>query len=247
MMINILKNDNKFTQLCFLGDIHGEFNIVKMKVKQFDLRNSVVFQVGDFGIGFNPKQEKEFVGRLNKFLRLRDCFLYVIRGNHDNPSVFDGTQQFSNIIFVPDWTILELNVNDKDERIFCFGGAISIDRVLREQEKLGWWPEEIANFNDDLVDDVTNITLIATHTSPEYAEPYMLTNIVYKFAANDKKLIDDLKKERREMTYMFTRIMENNVDTLRAHYYGHFHYSAVNEYKGIILKLLSIDELCSSS
>lgn len=246
-MINILKNDNKFAQLCFLGDIHGEFNIVKMKVKQFDLRNSVVIQVGDFGIGFNHKQEKELMGGLNKFLKLRNCFVYVVRGNHDNPSVFDGTQQFSNIIFVPDWTILELNVNDNDERIFCFGGAISIDRVLREQEKLGWWPEEVANFNDDLVDDVTNITLIVTHTSPEYAEPYMLTNIVYKFAANDKTLIEDLKKERREMTYMFTRIMENNADTLRAHYYGHFHFSAVNEYKGIILKLLSVDELCSSS
>ena len=47
------------------------------------------------------------------------------------------------------------------------------------------------------------------------------------------------------MTYMFDRIIENNIDILEKYFYGHFHYSDNIQYKGITMKLLNINQICS--
>ena len=243
-MIKTIKHDIAFEQLLKLGDIHGEFGIVKNHIKNYDLYNSAIFQVGDFGLGFNPKMEAHNLKILNQFLKTRNCYLYAIRGNHDDPAFFNNEFMFSNIFLVDDWTILELNVDDKIESIFCFGGALSIDRMQRKAYNSGWWPDEVPKFNVDLSPMVKNITQIVSHTAPEWTEPYFFNKIVYDFAVGDPTLLEELTKERREMTYMFDIIYENNIDTLAEHYYGHFHFAHVGEYKGVKLRLLNVNELC---
>ena len=66
----------------------------------------IIFSCGDFGVGFgynNPREEKKEhkkLSILNDFLNKRNIFLYVVRGNHDNPIFYDGNHNFSNIIFM---------------------------------------------------------------------------------------------------------------------------------------------------
>ena len=89
-----------------VGDIHGEFDMLRNKIKYYDLDNVILFQVGDFGVGFNYNnpvnilKENRQLLNINKFLKKRNIFLYVVRGNHDNPLFFDGMHNYTNIIFM---------------------------------------------------------------------------------------------------------------------------------------------------
>lgn len=253
MELKILRDENRtFTNLLFLGDIHGNFNLVDYLLKQRDLKDTIIIQVGDFGVGFKPKQERHVLKILSLRLARNNNVMYAIRGNHDDPAFFTNEWIGENICLVDDWTILELNIDGEYQRIFCFGGAISIDRLDRKkfEEKWKtkeWWPDEIAKFNDELVGQVKDIDIIVTHTAPEWCEPYMFNGLVYKYAAEDLHLLENLQHERRQMSYMFDVIYDNNRDTLKKHYYGHFHFKATGEYKGVITKLLDVGDLCSNS
>lgn len=240
--IDYVRDQRKYRMMNLLGDIHGNFGLIKY----YAMNDSVLIQVGDFGIGFNTRHEKHMLAEVNYKLREKNCFVYVIRGNHDDPEYFDNTSFMSNIFFVDDWTILELDVDDRQERVFCLGGALSIDRLRRTQGK-DWWIEEKVVFDDLLVPSVKDITQVVTHTSPEWCEPYFLSSLVNDFAKDDPTLKDELFAERRGMSYAFDTIYDNNKETLRNHYYGHFHFSAVGEYKGVRTKLLNIGEICSNS
>lgn len=248
-MIQEIKHDKRYKDLLFLGDIHGNFKILKYFIRHYKLNGVAIFQVGDFGVGYNPKQETHELNMLNMFLQENDCFLYAIRGNHDDPACFNNQWMFSNIFLVDDWTVMEMDVEDTVERIFCFGGAISIDRK-RSQEEMKicgtprWWPDELPKFNDDLNDLVKDITICVSHTSPIWAEPFGFNDLVYEFAKGDGGLLDDLIRERRMMTYLFDDVYENNKETLKSHYYGHFHFAKLQDFKGVKLRLLNINELC---
>jgi len=250
-MIKEVKHENVYNEISFLGDIHGNFKLIKQYIRQYHLKFNAIFQVGDFGLGYNPKQERHELNMLNDFLVENDCYVYAIRGNHDDPAFFNNEWYCSNIFFVDDWTVLEFNVGGNMERIFCFGGAISIDRKRSQEEsvivgKPRWWAGELPQFNDKLNDLVKNVTICVTHTAPNWAEPLGFNELVYHFAKDDPSLLDELIRERRMMTYLFDDVFENNKDTLRAYYYGHFHYASLQDYKGVKVRLLSIGELCPS-
>ncbi len=253
MELKVLRNDKRtFGNLLFLGDIHGNFNHVDYLLRQRNMKDTVVVQVGDFGVGFKIKQEMHTLKILASKLAKNNNVMYAIRGNHDDPSLFDNGWIEDTICLVDDWTILELNVENHYKRIFCFGGAISIDRLDRKEfeEKYNtkeWWPGETARFDDGLTDQVKDVDIIVTHTAPEWCEPYIFSPLVYKYAAQDLHLLENLQNERRQMSYMFDVIYDNNRETLKKHYYGHFHFKSTGEYKGVITKLLNVGELCSDS
>ncbi len=37
-----------------LGDIHGKWDIINNWIDKFEIKDSYIIQVGDFGIGFYP-------------------------------------------------------------------------------------------------------------------------------------------------------------------------------------------------
>ena len=39
-------------KLMYLGDIHGNFNLIHQYVKMYDIKDAHIIQVGDFGVGF---------------------------------------------------------------------------------------------------------------------------------------------------------------------------------------------------
>lgn len=240
-----------------LGDIHCNFSVIAIWIKENQITNTIIVQVGDFGIGFANSQA-DVIQQLDNLLIETRNILYVIRGNHDNPSCFTGN---SNVIvsiynrlgevdctdlqhtirnlkathLLPDYTVLDIN----DEKWLFIGGAISIDRKARV---LGtsYWMDEVFVYDEAKVSSLTGIDRVVTHSSPDFCPPVKLTPIVYSFAKHDNLLISELLRERKLFSEMFATLQINN--KLKGWYFGHFHqhshiYHGATEFIG-----LDIDE-----
>ena len=136
-MINLLKF-NVETTFC-VGDIHGEFKALISNIKKYDLKNCLVICCGDIGLGFEkPQHYKDIISKLNRLCLQRNVYIVFIRGNHDDPSYFDGVViNYSNVIAVSDYTVVQVYKSEDIEQttpchsILCVGGATSIDRTYR--------------------------------------------------------------------------------------------------------------------
>ena len=245
------------TKLMFLGDIHGNFNIIHKYVKLYSIEDTHIIQIGDFGVGFNTiEKEKRMLEMYNPILVKNNVHVWAIRGNHDYKPHFDNDPfSLSNIHLIPDYTVLELC----DKRILCIGGAVSVDRNWRytklqkqgifENQTLGkesWWPDETFVLDKDKLSEMKDIDIVVTHTAPHYCEPDntfgfgpFVEGIVRE--TGDTELKTDLNVERQQMTDAFTIIKMNN--NITHHYYGHFHKTDVMDYDGIKHRLLNVNEL----
>lgn len=244
------------TRLLFLGDIHGNFALIHQYVTKYDIKDAIIIQVGDFGVGFNfLSKEKRLLEMYHHVLVKNNVTVYAVRGNHDYKGYFDNDPfELSNIKLVPDYTVL--NINDKN--ILCIGGAVSVDRVLRytKCQKNGdfttilgneqWWPDETFVFDEGRLKGFRNIDTVVTHTCPHYCHPDntngfgpFVQNMIDE--TNDLELKTDLMVERNLLTQAFAILKENNKIT--NHYYGHFHRNHLTEFDDIKHRLLGIGEL----
>lgn len=245
-------------RLMYLGDIHGNFNIISQYVNRFDIKDTYIIQVGDFGVGFKSLvKETRQLEDINTTLSKRNVFLYAIKGNHDKPSYFENDPfGFSNIKLVADYTVLNL----AGKNILCIGGAISIDRTDRYTKKQRegifdvtngneeWWPNEEFNYIDEKLVNLRDINIVVTHTSPDYCWPDNSNGfapIVNDYAKRDTDLKMALLDERRKMSMAFHTIKMNN--DIEFHYYGHFHKNIVTEMHGTKHRLLGVGELWEES
>ncbi len=221
----------------YLGDIHGNFNqLIGWMHQNKDRENCYLVQVGDFGIGFKPKFEHHELKNISKKLKNKNHTVLVIRGNHDNPEYFDGNHDYDNIKFLPDYTVMNLNGYNH----LFIGGAVSIDRRLRE-EGISYWKNEIFNYDEEKLKNINGIDVLITHTCMSFNKPTFLNGLVYSFAAKDPELIKELDQERELVDLMWSKLNENG-NKIKLHLYGHFHFNNtefINDTKHI---LLDIDE-----
>jgi len=233
-----------------LGDIHGNFNFLKNQIHTKKITDCTIIQVGDFGIGFTYKEnDEQTLNSLNDFLKDVNVTMLVIRGNHDNPSFFNGDYDYSNLKLLPDYTTLNLEGNN-----FLFiGGAVSIDRTSRIREnssnirygsrKRCYWDNETLVYEPEITKTLTDIDIIITHTAPDWCEPNNklgFGSFVEDWVKHDPKLITDLLFERNQMTNIFLDLKENN--KIKKHFYGHFHKSYFATFDDIDHHLLDINE-----
>ena len=223
--------------LYFLGDVHGNWKYLEWELstsfKAFV--DSDIIQVGDFGVGFRTiEQEMAALYEINDTLFTINAMLYIIRGNHDDPTYFSTNKlEFSNIKFLKDYTVL----NCSGKNILCVGGAVSIDRVYRHHNNMHHFKGEEFNLNLDLVPTNKKIDILVTHTAPTFCYPTGFNNLVYSFAANDPTLLDDLTKERKLLTELFDYLKETD-NNITHHYYGHFHadkVESINDTKHVLI------------
>lgn len=238
--------------LIFLGDIHGNFNYLKWYIKTHDLTDCVIYQVGDFGIGFTTEyNDMNTLGDLNRVLKKRNIQMYAIRGNHDNPKFFDGhlANHFDNLHLLADYTVIDI----EGTKILGLGGAISIDRKLRLNEMLVgeiygrktelYWPEEVFVFDEEKLKTFENIDVVVTHTAPDFCVPTNKTgfgDLVEHFVKNDANLLQDLREERTLLTKMYEILKEKNKPFL--YLYGHFHINHHDNFDGCEFRVLGINE-----
>jgi predicted phosphodiesterase len=241
-------------RILYLGDIHGNFELINQYLKRYDIKDAHIIQVGDFGVGFTTLvKEKRTLEFVHNELVKRNVFVYAIRGNHDYKPYFDNDPfGFTNIKLIKDYTVLNL----EGKNILCIGGAVSIDRRMRKtkNQAIGrfdikgmnesWWPDEIFNWEDDKLVDLRNINVVVTHNAPDYCIPDNSNgfgDFVNQFIAADPELKLDLLDERRKITMAFQTIKMHN--DITHHYYGHFHRSDLINIDGVQHRVLGVGEL----
>lgn len=203
----------------FLGDVHCEFDWLINEIVNSKIVNADIFQVGDFGVGF-LKNETDLLKSLNDVCISNNVTIYVIRGNHDNPSYFNRSYTvYSKIIFVPDDTFFQVN----GMTYFLSGGAISIDRKIRKSG-VNYWENEglmidFAKVERELP-KYSNIDIVITHNAPGFAFPTLYDRIVHRYIARDSQLKNELKVERAQLTKLYGLLLSKKI---KYWFYGHFH------------------------
>lgn len=225
--------------ILLLGDVHGNFEDLKSSILRSDLRDSTIICVGDFGVRFVLDH---VLLDLNTFLSERNLCIMTIRGNHDDPSYFDGSHDYSNLLFLPDYTLLSI----EGQSFLFIGGAHSVDRKAphRVQGK-SWWKGEPFNLNKRLLPK-HEIDVLVTHS----ASPTIVKRLRSLINLNDVakhygdfNLVADCKKEQEDIDFVLQKCRP------KYHYCGHFHESVVvhlNNIKGdktCVQRCLDIQEI----
>lgn len=258
-MINTLdfKNitDNK---IIFIGDIHGEFNTLLWIIKQNKtyFNDTILIVLGDCGIGFyKERYYVDLFKRMNDICIEINTTIVMFRGNHDDPSYFDGNKLcYSNIKVIPDYTIIQTY----EKNILCIGGGLSIDRVSRQKKECSlnkykniehykklYWENELPVYDEDKLNEIRdnniNIDVIATHTAPSFFPFNDTTGLTY-FLSVDDKLKDDLITERSIMDNIYN-YCKTFLD-VRYWFYGHFHSYQKGKHEHVIYQMMpNIDEM----
>lgn len=136
-----------------IGDVHGNW-IEYCKIIDELPKDTISIVVGDMGIGFGP-EVTHYDPIKNEPLFPNNFF---IRGNHDNPGVCRKHPRY-----IPDGTYFR-------NKIFCVGGAISIDQAWRT-EGVSWWRDEELSYSElqDMIDKYIELKpdYVITHDGPE--------------------------------------------------------------------------------
>lgn len=210
---------SNYESILMMGDIHGDYFFLKRYLGI--AKNSLLIQVGDFGLGFKQHvSENLMLEVINDICVENNNHLLVIRGNHDDPSAWedgsDYNKELSNILFIPDYT--HININEKD--VLFVGGAVSVDRTIRS-EGSSWWPDEVLK---PIPDKLKPCDILITHTCPSYHnKPCKVDEFLRGYVERDLDLLDDLVEERS----LVDEIVEIVKPKLNVH--GHFHNAVVSE------------------
>jgi hypothetical protein len=236
-----------------VGDTHGRFKRFSQLISSVNLSDCVIIQVGDFGLGFQPlKKDLLEMEELNSFLTTLNIFLYVIRGNHDDPKFYTGDKYFfSNIILLKDYSTITYGTEGK--KILAVGGAVSVDRQANPYERnalgepwvgrfegIDYWKDEVFALDEEKLKTFKDIDIVITHSAPDFCFPYGVG--VSNWIKSDQTLYKDLIKERSDLTKMYNILSENN--NIRQWCYGHFHNQKIEEHgvNNTRFKLLDIEE-----
>lgn len=217
-----------FNNLIFVGDIHGALNQISYHFNSNKIKNSLYIQLGDFGIGFK-KQTSELnnLQLFNSNIKQKDNYLYTIRGNHDDPHYFsENFNCFTHIKLLKDYTILDINLNNKILKILFIGGATSIDRLDRKgyqtngEMGMDWWKGEEFFFDETLLKSFENVDIVVTHTAPQICG-HFTSDILQYYIKRDNALYGDIKLERELLDKTYDILKEKN--NIKFWFYGHFH------------------------
>lgn len=115
-LVNIFTVDKP--NVCFIGDIHGEFQSLNALMKKSNFHDTAFIVCGDIGLGFEKKEHySQIFNRLSKTAsKMNNEFLFI-RGNHDCLS--KDTRVFTKRGFLHynelnlDDEILSFNVNNE--------------------------------------------------------------------------------------------------------------------------------------
>lgn len=255
-----------------IGDIHGNFNVFKKYIKRYDISKAIFIICGDCGLGFaSIEGDKNDLIRLNRLLSECDCYILCVRGNHDKPSYFNGTERFqmSRIICVPDYTIFS-SFSDDDissaplDNFLCVGGGISIDRLQRKllyKDKIEnylkyhqngditkvrelYWSDENPVYNEEKLNDINKYGLLISCVITHTSPSFLEPHDnfgISHFLQEDKTLSIDLENERKVMDNIYHFLKEKQGNTLEKWYYGHFHDTHVTMYNGVLFNMLGIE------
>lgn len=234
-----------FENIIIFGDIHGEITEILRYIKKYKLTNTCFISCGDFGVNLATTKYKKTLKYYSNILKSN--YIYVTRGNHDDPSYFTNLE-IGNFLFIEDYTTIIIN----NINFLFIGGAISIDRKSNplfynssntggyKGRKLNYdyWLDENVKYKPELLLNKDNIDVVITHSAPNFCYPYGKENIS-DWLHYDLELKHDIDIERSILTNIYHDL---NKHKIKYWYYGHFHKSHITKYEETIFTLLNINE-----
>lgn len=159
---------------------------------------------------------------VNDWLIERNCRLYLLRGNHDNPIFWEEPPTFSHITFLQD------GINFIGEvKAFCINGASSVDSLNRTPD-LDHFLLEIINLPEvkRLVtktskQDFKNVRLILSHECPASQYPLLRDN-----------------KERQFLQTIY-EVLKTKITHPVTWCYGHHHDTYINVEDNFTFRLIN--------
>ena len=223
---------SRHAPIYLLGDHHGYIDTLFGQVDERSICNAVILHVGDGEEGVHCWHQ-HFPLFSDKFAK-RDLLYLGMRGNHCDPSFFDGSVDLSHFKLVPDYSRLSVG----RESWLLVGGATSIERQDRKNG-LDWWPEEKFRLRRELAGPAD---VLVTHSGPRWIGPPPSNDFVDVYAQsesenNDTDFIGELETERMLHEELFRLVCPKHW------YLGHFHASQVVQYQGCVIRLLSMHEI----
>ena len=67
----------KKIDIYYLGDIHGNFNVINQFIKLYNIENAHIIQVGDFGVGFKSIEKETATRTIIKLKKSLKLYLNV--------------------------------------------------------------------------------------------------------------------------------------------------------------------------
>ena len=199
------------------GDIHGKFEtLVHQCCVKYKMRDTLIIVAGDCGFGAH---DMGMYSKIIPKLAKAECYLAFVRGNHDDPALFDDRWiSYDHFRTVPDYSVLTAC----GHQILCVGGAISIDRADRTEGK-DYWADEKPVYSAKALAELRRggyrIDTVVTHTAPSFCE-----FVTPPPSVTDPALLADMHDERETMDLLLDALRYDH-HLLRRWYYGHFHKS----------------------
>ena len=216
------------------GDTHIPIDLHKISSdpwpEQKELYEAdLLIVLGDFG-GFwldnMSKEEKYWL----KWLTAKNCTVCFVDGNHEN---FHIINQFPEVEFCggkaglayrdDNGSIFHLKRGEiytfEDKKVLTFGGALSVDKDFRIENK-SWWAgelptyEDVVNLDKNLELHNNDVDFILTHTAPKsIIIPMGLVS------SRDKSMFGD------KLFDPTTEILQSVLETVKFKkwHFGHFH------------------------
>lgn len=237
----------KRNNVCFIGDIHGEFNALQGLMKHTEFEDTEYIVCGDCGFGFNKSQYyNNVINKLNKTASKYNCEFLFVRGNHDDKSYFDE-RKINKELFktLPDYTVVQTEMHN----ILCVGGGVSIDRTRRivntreralkylihhmcsidtamDRVSKEYWEDEMPVYDEIALDGIKSqgieIDIVCSHTCPTFVVSAIKDGI-REWIDADSRLENDIINERETMDKVYEKL-KNDGHQLKKWFYGHFHY-----------------------
>lgn len=224
--------------MVLIGDTHGDLKFLIDLIKLYPKQTNFI-QLGDFGVGFPRMNFDESLRHLDDVLHAYQSNMYVVRGNHDDPSYFEGQHMHRNLKFVPDYRVVRI----EGKQILFIGGGISLDRTQR-LVGTSFWVGEKVKFNEEKLNKIEKVDYIVSHIAPSFCHPVRINDFVRTWIKYDPSLENELKTERKIMNMVFDYLTNTKGLKIQKWFYGHYHQSRLVQTKfGTQFKLLNVCEI----
>ncbi len=222
------------TKYFVTGDCHGQYKKLDVFIKKQNPEDELfIFILGDVGLNWHLKYDLD--DEKKKYLSKLKATFICLRGNHDanhqklecykTKKMFGGIvyyeDKYPNILFTKDGEVYTIN----GKKIFCCGGAYSVDKFYRLVHHYVWFEDEQPQDEDReyaakrLFENGYEVDFVFTHTCPYFAIPKHLF-----LPGIDQKTVDN-------STEMWLESLCDAGLTFKKWYCGHYHADA--EYNGV--------------
>jgi predicted phosphodiesterase len=220
--IKNIKIDN--TPVYLIGDLHTNYKQFKEQFENDEtLRDCIFIFLGDMDFRSVDTAYSQFK-KLDKQLTDRNIESYVIRGNHDNPSlwcsrekVLDLWPRFTSFKPIDSNTRITINGNVG----IIISGAVTINRADLK-EGVNYWPEyDKIDLPPDFIDygeGLKNIDFVIGHTGPVHSDIFKEQQTGCERYLKDGFLVQDLYNEQKLLRGILRRYRP------KRWYCGHYHF-----------------------